>query len=1465
MSSIDQRIVEMQFQNKDFESGVTKTLKSLDLLKKGLDMNDTAKSLSTLERAGKSFSLDGVTSAVQTVADRFSTLGVIGMTVLQNLTNMAMSAGKNIVSALTLDPVLQGFQEYELQINSIQTILSNTKSKGTTLDQVNQALDELNKYADLTIYNFAEMTRNIGTFTAAGVDLDTAVNSIKGIANLGAMSGSTSQQVNTAMYQLSQALATGRVSLMDWNSVVNAGMGGEVFQEALKRTARNFGYDVDGMIEKYGSFRESLTQGQWLTADVLNETLNQLAGAYSKEELLAQGYTEQQANDILELAQTAEDAATKVRTFSQLIQTTQEALGSGWAQSWEIIIGDYEEAMELFSGASKILNGYIERAADARNEMLQGWADLGGRTAVIEGITNVFNGLLSIITPISQAFKEIFPPITSQQLYNLSEGFRQLSSYLILGETTANNLKRTFKGIFAVFDIVWQVVSSLAGGFFDLLGAVLPLGDSFLGATATLGDFLVAIDSAIKSTGIFQTIVGGIVGVLKTVAGALKMVVDAIGGGVSQGLGNMFGRLGERFSSFEGLADIFNGVKDSLTSAYDSIEPALQGIADAISKVFDALGQVFGDADGSLNADVLIDVINAILAGGLLKKLQSFVDGLSDITENSRGFVDGFKDILDGVSGSLKAFQNSMNASALLKIAGAIGILAAALLVMSTIDSVKLTQSLAGMAVLFVEFGLALKALGGSMSGVKITSLVGTSTLILTMATSLLILVGAVKSLSSLDLAGLAKGLVGVGVLMAELTVAANFMGKSAKNMTKGGLGFILFASSLVILVQAVGQLGGMDVKSLIKGLGSITIMMGELVLFANLVNKVKGFARTATGMVILGAAMNILASAIGTLGNMSVEQLGKGLISMAGALVSIAVAMRLMPKGMITSAVSLVAIGGALEILADALGKMGGMSVEQIGKGLGTMAGGLIILIAAMKLMQGGIGGAAALLVMAGALSILAPVISTLGGMSLESVAMALGTLAATLAVLGAAAAVLSPLTPALLGLAASVALFGAAVLAVGAGTLAFASGLALLATTGAAGAAVIIAALTGIIELVPEFIEAVGEGIILLAGKIAEGQANFVSAISTIMSSILLAIQENAPLLIETVMMVLQLLLQALVEAVPMITNAGMQMIIGFLTGIRDNIGQIVTVATEIVVNFINALSMNLPLIVQAGFNFIITFINSLAETIRANSGALGDAAGNLASAIIEGFISYLGRFAGRALSNLGSFFGDIWEDISNAAGEALSKAGEVGRNIIDGIVQGIKEAPGKVKDALMSIVKSAWDGALDFLGIASPSKLARHDMRYVGEGMILGFKDSTVAVRKAAVSMTKGMVDAINSTTEMVKDVSLDFESNPIITPVVDLSNVNRSASAIDQALGGAYDLSTRTSRAMASKISAFMNAKDEPIEERQNNGSQSRGTNVSFIQNNYSPKALSRIDIYRDTKNQLSQFKNGGTLR
>ena len=718
----------MRFDNKQFEQNIQTSLSSLDKLKKSLNLEGAAKGLETVNDAANKCSgnMSPLSNAVETVRVRFSALEVMAITALQNITNSALAAGKNLVSAFTIDPIKSGFEEYETQINAVQTILANTSSKGTTLDQVNNALDELNHYADMTIYNFTEMTRNIGTFTAAGVDLDTSVAAIKGIANLAAVSGSNSQQASTAMYQLSQALAAGTVKLQDWNSVVNAGMGGQVFQDALKETAKVHGIAIDEMIKDEGSFRETLSKG-WLTSDILTETLAKFTGDLNEDQLRTMGYTDDQIKSIMEMGKTANDAATKVKTFTQLFDTLKEAAQSGWTQSWEIIVGDFEEAKELLTEVSDTFSAVINASADARNKMLQDWKDLGGRTMMIEAVKNVFEGLVSVAKPVREAFNEIFPPMTGKQLAEITERIRDLTAKFKMGEESSKNLKNTFKGVFAVLDIVGQAFKAVAGGVGELIGLFLPAGNGVLSLTGSFGEYLVKLDETVKKTDVFGKAVSTVVDIVKTAITFVKTAGEKVKE-FGKTAGEKFDFPGfELFHSFlervhDRMAQIGDGagkMKSGVIVAFEMMGEALEkckflkvmealwtavkviagGIADAVGTMMGTLAEKLGDADFS----GVLDVLNNIAVGGIALSISKFLKSATEPLEGLNGVLEGVTGILDGVRGCFEAYQTNLKAGTLLKIGAAIALLAGSIVAISLIDSDKLSASLGAITVLFTN------------------------------------------------------------------------------------------------------------------------------------------------------------------------------------------------------------------------------------------------------------------------------------------------------------------------------------------------------------------------------------------------------------------------------------------------------------------------------------------------------------------------------------------------------------------------------------------------------------------------------------------------------------------------------------------------------------------------------------------------------------------------------------------
>lgn len=1292
-TTVDERVVEMRFDNKQFEQNIQTSLSSLDKLKKSLNLEGAAKGLETVNDAANKCSgnMSPLSNAVETVRVRFSALEVMAITALQNITNSALAAGKNLVSAFTIDPIKTGFEEYETQINAVQTILANTSSKGTTLDQVNNALDELNHYADMTIYNFTEMTRNIGTFTAAGVDLDTSVAAIKGIANLAAVSGSNSQQASTAMYQLSQALAAGTVKLQDWNSVVNAGMGGQVFQDALKETAKVHGIAIDEMIKDEGSFRETLSKG-WLTSDILTETLAKFTGDLNEDQLRTMGYTDDQIKSIMEMGKTANDAATKVKTFTQLFDTLKEAAQSGWTQSWEIIVGDFEEAKELLTEVSDTFSAVINASADARNKMLQDWKDLGGRTMMIEAVKNVFEGLVSVAKPVREAFNEIFPPMTGKQLAEITERIRDLTAKFKMGEESSKNLKNTFKGVFAVLDIVGQAFKAVAGGVGELIGLFLPAGNGVLSLTGSFGEYLVKLDETVKKTDVFGKAVSTVVDIVKIAITFVKTAGEKVKE-FGKTAGEKFDFPGfELFHSFlervhDRMAQIGDGagkMKSGVIVAFEMMGEALEkckflkvmealwtavkviagGIADAVGTMMGTLAEKLGNADFS----GVLDVLNSIAVGGIALSISKFLKSVTEPLEGLSDILEGVTGILDGVRGCFEAYQTNLKAGTLLKIGAAIALLAGSIVAISLIDSDKLSVSLGAITVLFanllgamaifnkissdtgkvskactamIAMSVAVSILAGALKKVSdldwgelargLVGIAGLTTIVVASskamasgqkqvmkgATSLIIFGAAIKilasacrDLSKLQWDELGRGLTGVGVLFAEIAVflrVAKFNGKMLSTAT----GIVILAAAMKVLASACKDFGQMEWSEIGKGLAGIGGLLAELAVFTNLAGNAKHVMSTGVALIAIGAAIKIFASAVKDFGQLQWDEIGRGLTAMGGALAEVAIAVNLMPKNMIGIGTGLVIVGGALEIIANCMSKFGGMQWEEIGRGLTVMGGALAELAISLNFMKGTLGGSAALLVASGALAVLAPVLSILGALSWEAIAKGLISIAGAFTIIGVAGAILTPLVPTILALSGAFALIGVGVLTIGAGLLAAGTGLSALAIGFTALATAGAAGATAIVAALTVIVTGIAGLIPAVLTKVGEG----IIAICKVIAA-------GAPAIGEAVKAVVLTLIDVFVSCVPQLADGALQLVVGVLAALVTYTPQIVDLAFKFLIGILEGIASNLPSLIKAGVDVLVAFFAGIVDALRGiDTGALlkGIAGIGLLSAIM------------------------------------------------------------------------------------------------------------------------------------------------------------------------------------------------------------------------------------------------------
>ena len=1253
---IDDRVVSMQFDNANFEKNVKTSMSTLDNLKQALTFKGATKGLEAVESASKKVNFTAMSNAVDEVGVRFSAMQVIATTALANITNAAVNAGKRVVEALTVEPVVSGFHEYETQIGSIQTILSNTRWQNTSLDQVNSALDELNTYADKTIYNFTEMTRNIGTFTAAGVGLEDSVQAIKGIANLAAVSGSSSAQASSAMYQLSQALAAGRVSLMDWNSVVNAGMGGKVFQDALIRTSELLGTGAKQAIETYGSFRESLTKGQWLTTEVLTETLKQISGAYTEADLISQGYTKEQAAEIAALAQDAEGAATNVRTFSQLIDTTMEALGSGWTQTWELIVGNFEEAQELWTNISNYLNEVVNNAAEARNNILQAWRDLGGREALLAGLKNIFDGLLSVIQPIQEVFAEFFPPMTAETLMDITTKFKDFTSGLKLSTEATETLKSVVRGILSFFEMLVKVGSNVIDFFGNFVqnaeGVFKALGDFAAG----IGDFFTSINAAMEDGSAFNAII-------EALGSAFGQAASSVADFFASGIG----KIGEIFNSItpDQIMTFLNAlttgaivkfVKD-FTKNLKNIKKETSSLSDVLVDVLSDLTKGFSGAiTGVLDAvkDSLVAWQQSIKANALLKIAIAVALLANAVSQLASLDVNALQDSLGAVTilfselvGSLLLFEKfsagftfgAGNAIGLISMAAAIDILASALIKVSDLDGDAIARGVTGLAELAAIMVLASKGL--SMGEGQIAT--GTVQLI-AMAAALKIMASVVDDLSELDMDQMSQGLQGIGALLAEI-VAFNALLNGGNNLLAVSVSLILIGAAMKILASSVKDLGGLETGGAIQGIAAINAVLSSIAIFSNLVDA-NALLKTFIPLLGVVGALHTIALSLSKLAVLDGNGLAASVASIGAVLGELTAFSHLLPDekklNAVAGAIPLMGVG--LLILAKAIETLSDLNIEQVGVAVAGFAGSMATLFVGIKAVSGNEKQIAILMLAATALTVMAAAIKLLSTVGVLGVALSLGTLAGTFIILGGATKLLGPLAPSMLKIAAAVAAFGGSLIAIGAGSAAIGVGLS-VALTALVGS---LAAVQGSISSLDPFKTAVAIGILVgsfaaLAAvsyvlsplaptmlTVSGSIAMFGLSCAAVAGSIWLMVAAIAALgnlsvdSVQNGMTNLSTIIMGLADMIPQIVGQLGEMFKNLLLGVLDTIVEVAPqfVDTLLVVleQLLASLNEHVPAMVDFILTFLIQVINGVAARVPELVGAITNLVGSLVTAIIE-----------------------------------------------------------------------------------------------------------------------------------------------------------------------------------------------------------------------------------------------------
>ena len=765
--------------------------------------------------------------------------------------------------------------------------------------------------------------------------------------------------------------------------------------------------------------------------------------------------------------------------------------------------------------------------------------------------------------------------------------------------------------------------------------------------------------------------------------------------------------------------------------------------------------------------------------------------------------------ILDSVKGCFEAYQKDLNAKTLLKIAGAIGILAAAILIIASIDPARLTAALGAITFLFANLVGAMALL--NKIGAFQKGLIKASIAMVGVSIAVLVLAGALKIVSSIDTESMISGLIGVAALSAMVVAMAKALSSNTKTIIKGAGSLILFALAIKVLASACKDLSSLSWGEMIKGLVGVGTLMAGVALFLNKAKFNSKAISTAAGILVLSVAIRILASACVKFASMSWGEIVRGLVGMAGALLAIVVAIQLMPKNMLSIGAGLLIISTAILILSHALTSLGGMSWEKVSKGLVSLGGALLILAIGLNVMSGTLAGSAALLIAAVAIGLLTPALLILGSMSWESIGKGLLTLAGAFVILGVAGYTLRPVVPVILALSVALALAGAGMLAFGVGMVAIGIGLTTLATAFATSGAIIIsgitAIITAIIGLIPSIIAAIGQGIILICDTIANSVSSIMRAVKAIITAVMGALEQSIPKIVSVVFKLLDALLTKLVKYTPKIVAAVFNILVACLKGISKGLPKVVKAAADIVESFLKGLGKQIPRVIQAGAELAVALVQGIADSYLylINAGidiivnflnGIGKALGRVVQAgwdliinFIDGITASISANTPRLVSSIKALF----KEVLNAAVTVLS-GGVVdlearGGNLIEGFKKGITSKLSKLWNKVKKGFNDFKNKVAEFFGIHSPSKVFAEFGQYLDEGLVVGLNKYSGKVSNSAENVGK---DAIKSMSGAISGISSavysDIDNQPTIRPVLDLSNVESGANTISDLLGG-----------------------------------------------------------------------------
>lgn len=1335
---IDGKVVEMKFDNSEFERNVAQSMSTLDKLKQALNF-DSAKGLESVSKASKNFDMSSVGSAVETVQAKFSALQVIGVTALAELTKAALHFGANVVKSV-IDPIASGGMNRAMNIEQAKFQLEGLGVAWSDIE------DDINYGVKDTAYGLDSAAKAASQLTASGVELgDEMKSALRGISGVAAMTNASFDEISPIFTTVA---GQGKLMTMQLRQLESRGL------NAAATLGKYLG-------KTEAEVRELVTQGK-VDFQTFANAMDDAFGAHAKD-----------AN----------------KTFTGAMSNVRAALsriGANFATPYmENMRKIAVEAIQVINGINKamqpiydITSSIMEKIQGKITDFLGNVALKDAYTRIINGITTSFYALLGILMPIKRAFKDIFPKDFIWILRDAAKAFESFTEKLIISDDTAEKIRRTFKGVFAIFDILgmafkalFDAIKPFTGGLGDVLGNILDF-------SAGMGDYLVNLRDSIKANDTFgkafrraASIIANAGTIIKDI---LTGIVDAIKNFKANhiddkdfsGFTNFFERIKERLPSFEELGDIFGKVFDKIKSVFSNFGPAFKAGVQLISDSIGILLKGFADAFSGSGNDPFTAFLNIFSTTTIGTMFVAFAQALAQVKKQVQN-MGGLSGILFEVRNALKTFQADLKADVLMKLAKAIAVLAGSIFVLSLINPGRLASSMVAIGIMtkILEEFISFMSNIPTPSLAKQAQFFAISNMMTSLGTAILVLAVAVKVLSTIDFIGLVKGVGAVIILMKVLADQAVLLSNIDTKVMKGAKTMIALAIAVRILASAVKVMAEIPFTSLVKGMiatvGLIYALAGAVKLMDDA--KIRG---AAPAVLALSIALLIMTKSVAALGAVPLEQLKQGLIAAVIGIAALAGALTLIGKfakggTLVAASIALLALSASLSIFAGVVERLSAIPFDNLVQGVAAAVIGILAMTAALLaltvLNEGGglLLAAASMLIMAESLNIISKAIERLGKMKIGDLIKAFVTLVVIIGSFAAASVALAPIMPLMAALAGIVVLLGVGVTALGIGVASLAFGLATLATSCTAVVANLGAILTIIAAIIPAIATALANGIIQFLVVIGNGAAQIIGAIVNIGKAIIQALIVLIPDLIQLVITAGQGIIDAIVWLIPALVEAGMKLIIGLRDGITRQI----------------------PDLVRSGMEMMLTFINTMADAIRVYTPQIIVATDNLMNAILEAIQLWFSHFVekgGNIVEKLIEGIKKLWEDIKGVGKELVDKAGkgieegiknivQLGKDLVSGFIQGIKEAPGKVWDAAKGVAQNALDAIAKTQKSNSPAKEGIKKGKDLSDGYAIGISDGREDIQNSAEYATDGAISTFESAQERIAAIRADMAKN------------------------------------------------------------------------------------------------------